>query len=714
MMRLSATASQTWPILVATLCGLLFCGIPLREASAQLKAEPPVPADHPFPHRIKAPTFEGGVEWMNTAGPLEVKDLRGKFIILDFWTYCCINCMHILPELKKLEHAYPNELVVIGVHSAKFDGEKESKNIREAILRYEIEHPVVNDSEHKIWEKFRVNSWPSLRAIDPEGYVIAEHSGEIDFDSLNAFLKKALPYYKKKGLLDETPLQFQQEKYAEITPLRFPGKVLADAASNRLFIADSNHNRIVITDLAGKLLDVIGSGVIGKADGEYHKASFDHPQGMALLGQTLYVADTENHMLRKVDLEKQVVSTIAGTGEQRRLGYWPGFDPTKRDRNGEPIIPKRWVDRPRTTALNSPWALYIHQNDLYVAMAGPHQIWKMTLDQKEIGPWAGNGREDIVDGPHLPPLPYEEGFSSFAQPSGLASDGKALFVADSEGSSIRTVPFDTQQAVTTLIGTAELPFARLFTFGDVDGPASKARLQHPLGVVYHEGLIYVTDTYNNKIKVVDVAKQTVTSLSGIGKPGKSDNPAEFDEPAGISYAAGKLYIADTNNHSIRTIDLKTKTVSTLAIAGLSPPVPPKPDPTKAFAGGKPVSSPAVSLKPVGGNVQLNVKLSLPEGYKINTLAPMRYLVQTTSDAGPIKLSSLNQSSRVAEPKNEFTVSLPVQKDSGTDSLKLSLIYYYCKEGAEGICKMGTVTWTLPLTIDPQAKESAAALDYEVK
>lgn len=534
---------------------------PKARPAADARGKPTLP--HPFPSRRRAPTLEGGVDWLNTARPLELKDLRGKFVVLDFWTFCCINCMHVLPVLKKLEQAYPNELVVIGVHSAKFDGEQDTKNIRDAILRYEIEHPVINDAQHRIWDKFGSTSWPSIRVIDPEGFLVAGHSGEIDFESIDGFFKNAIPYYRERGLLDEKPIQFQLERdSARPTPLRYPGKVLADGATDRLFISDSNHNRIVITSLAGKLLDIIGSGKQGRADGSFDAASFNRPQGMALAGETLYIADTENHMLRKADLKSRTLTTIAGTGEQAR--DWPSGG------NGGAAA-SRFYGAPSTTALNSPWDLLIHGSDLYIAMAGPHQIWRMPLEESAIGIYAGNGREDIMDGGLVPREPYEIGYSSFAQPSGLASDGTWLYVADSEGSSIRAVPFDTRKRVHTVLGTAHAPTARLFTFGDVDGKGRAVRLQHPLAVAYADGLLYVADTYNNKIKVVDPAKRTAQTLAGTGKPGASDNPPLFDEPAGLSALNGKLYVADTNNHSIRVIELKNNNrVSTLRIEGLTP------------------------------------------------------------------------------------------------------------------------------------------------
>jgi sugar lactone lactonase YvrE len=443
------------------------------------------------------------------------------------------------------------------------------------------------------------------------------------------------------------------------------------------------------------------------------------------------VADTENHLLRKVDLEKKTVTTISGTGKQRREPYWPGLDPSKRDANGDPVIPKRWVDKPRTTAINSPWALWIHEDDLYIAMAGPHQIWKMPLDQREIGPFAGNGREDIVDGDHLPQIPYTEGFSSFAQPSGLASDGTNLFVADSEGSSIRAVPFDTTKAVSTVVGTAKLEGGRLFVFGDRDGEGMVAfkvpgvyrtaadstgpLLQHPIDCLYHDGLIYVADTYNNRIKAVDPKKRSITTVAGTGKPGSADGEAaEFDEPAGLAYAKGKLYVADTNGHRIRVIDLANKnTVSTLALAGLEPPPPPKAESGTAFKDAKQVHVKHVTLKPEGGTVKFAVDLTLPAGYKINKLAPMKYQVDVPGAEGAFDRAIVGKPQGVAEPATKFEIALPV-KGTGDEKLKISLVYYYCKEGNEGLCKVGTVTWNVPVTLAADGEATKGTLTYEAK
>ncbi len=726
--------SKRWDMLVLwrVLAGLTLCAIVgvLCHFALQAQNTPPTnnqPAaaakEHPFPKRQPAPSLDGGSGWLNTAGPVDLRDLRGKFVVLDFWTYCCINCIHVLPELKKLEKAYPNNVVVIGVHSAKFDEEKDLDNIRAAILRYEIEHPVLNDPEHKIWDKYFVTSWPSLRIIDPDGNLVAIHSGEVEFATLDGFFKSVLPYYAEQKLLDEKPLKFDLEaSKAAKTPLRFPGKVLADEASQRLFVADSNHNRIVVSSLDGKILDIIGTGVAGRSDGNFATAQFDHPQGMALLGETLYVADTENHLLRKIDLPAKTVTTISGNGLQNRDG-WPGVDPEASPFNPLAAMPERFVGKPKSTGLNSPWDLWIHGKNLYIAMAGSHQIWRMDLAETEIGPYAGNGREHITDGGLLPPRPYDKSYSAFAQPSGLSSDGKSLFVADSEGSAVRVVPLDPSpnSTVSTLIGTPNVPSA-LFNFGDIDGPLRGARMQHCLGVAYHAGKVYVSDTYNNKIKVIDLGAQKVSTVAGSDKPGLKDGiQSQFDEPAGISYAAGKLYIADTNNHAIRTLDLKSNEVATITFAGLAAPTPVATLAAPATAGKKPtfrkptlVELPAATVKPVDGIVTLEVKLALPDGWKINALAPTVFYVESMAKEGPIVRSALNTTGKNEDGKEAFSIPLKLSGTSGEETLTVSLNYYYCKGGPDGECKFGSVVWTAPIRVDPAATAMSVPLPFTVK
>jgi sugar lactone lactonase YvrE len=434
---------------------------------------------------------------------------------------------------------------VIGVHTAKFDNEKDPKSIEKAMLRYELNHPVINDADRKIWMAYGVEAWPSVGIIDPEGFLVKAYPGqEHIYADASRVIDGLIRFHKANRTLNDKPIYFtkaQAEKAAK-SPLWFPGKVLADARSKRLFIADSTHHRIVITDLDGKKIAVAGTGKPGHEDGPFEKASFNDPQGMALDRDTLYVADRKNHMIRALDLKKQTVERIAGKGHQGtdiRLGG-PGRD----------------------TGLNSPWDLLLQNGRLYIAMAGHHQIWEMDLTKRQhpVVPFAGTGFENIVDGPLLTDNPRFG--SCFAQPSGLASDGSVLYVADSEVSAIRAIPLDGKGPVSTLVGTG------LFDFGDRDDIGQKALLQHPLGLIHLDGKLYVADTYNSKIKVLDLATRSCQTLVGGDKKAKLLN-----EPGGLSHAYGKLYVADTNAHRIQVIDLESKEVSTLTLQGVEPPKP---------------------------------------------------------------------------------------------------------------------------------------------
>jgi sugar lactone lactonase YvrE len=558
----SRTATRIFYLLMPAVVGLLVVGLmrylPSQDrAGAQEKnrrgtlpgqaflGDDPVGEKKPEPEdrrTVAAPELDGGTAWLNTAGPIRLKDVRGKIVLLDFWTLCCINCIHTLPDLAKLEKRYPNELVVIGVHSPKFDNEKETASIRKAILRYEISHPVVNDSERAIWEAYQRESWPSLVVVDPEGNLVGGTSGEGNYELLDRVITKLIQEHKAKKTLNEKPLKFELARYQETgaSPLFFPGKIHVDVPGKRIFIADSTHHRIVITDLDGKKIAVAGVGVPGWVDGEFSKAQFNDPQGMALKGDLLYLADRKNHIIRELNLKDQTVRTIAGTGKQGR------------DRDGSGPA--------RKVGLNSPWDLLLHGDQLFIALAGHHQIWTLDLKNEDVAVYAGNGRETLRDGPL-------EG-SCFAQPSGLATDGKTLYVADSETSSIRMVPMDGKGEVKTVVGLG------LFQFGDIDGEGDSVRLQHALGVAFHDGLLYVADTYNSKIKIIDPVKRTSKTFLGGDADGWLGTPL-FSEPGGICFADGKLYLADTNAHRIRVVDLKTKTVSTLKLQGVEAPVQPK-------------------------------------------------------------------------------------------------------------------------------------------
>ena len=468
----------------------------------------------PLPiRRIRAPELPQ-YPWLNTDKPFSLKQLRGRILILDFWTYCCINCLHVLPDLKYLEQKYKDSVTVIGVHSAKFDHEKETENIRQAILRYDIEHPVLVDKDFRVWQEYAVKAYPTFAVIDPQGYLVATLIGEGKRLILDELIEKLIQLHQEKGTIDfqEFDLILEKDKTRLITPLAFPGKVLA--TDSKLFIADSGHNRIVVSNLDGEVLHLIGSG-IGFKDGCFEEAEFSAPQGMAFdkVNNILYVADTENHAIRKIDFKSQKVETIAGINEK----------------------------------LNSPWDLVKLGNKLFIAMAGCHQIWELDLASNFVKVYAGRGAESCFDGSLLE--------SAFAQPSGIATNGSELYIADSEVSSIRSIDLE-KQLVKTICGSGDLN-----AFGDVDGQGFDVRLQHCLGIEYFDGFLYIADTYNHKIKLVNQVTGDCQSLFGEG----------FSEPSGLSLFDGYLYVADTNNHAISKINLETLTMVSIKFSGLCSP-----------------------------------------------------------------------------------------------------------------------------------------------
>ena len=617
--------------------------------------------------RVRAPEITGGRGWLNTDKPLSLEALKGKVVLLDFWTYGCINCIHIIPDLKKLEEKYANQLVVIGVHSAKFQNEKETENIRRIILRYEIEHPVYNDSEYAVWQSYGVRAWPTQVLIDPAGYVIGGVSGEGNYDVIDQAIAKTVEEFRKKGLLKEEPLKLVLER-AKVgaLPLAFPGKIVADANRDRLFIADSNHNRIVVTKLDGTLVETIGTGTIGAADGPFDKASFYRPQGMALSGDNLYIADTENHLLRRVDLKTRTVETIAGTGQQSREYFKSGPG--------------------RTIALNSPWDLELAGRVLYIAMAGPHQIWKLDLEKNEVSTFAGSGREARLDGPLLQ--------SGFAQPSGIASDGKNLYIADSESNIIRVIDV-AGGTVKTIVG------GDLFEFGDVDGSGDDVRLQHPLGVISFGDKLLIADTYNHKIKQLDPKKETVTTLFGTGKPGQQDGTsASFYEPGGLALANDKLYVADTNNHAIRVVDLKTKRVSTLRMNGLTPPAQ-NMQALESAVGPNAEEVKAASQKlRAGADASLQIDVELPAGYHLNPLAPQRYKVSVGGKS--VSIDETNASRTAKDLK--LPLRIPVKAvTAGPATVRAQVTLFYCREDNTGTCLIKTLVWQVPVEVTSDAK-----------
>lgn len=435
--------------------------------------------------KVRAPELRGR-RWLNTGGAdVTLAGLRGRIVVLDFWTFCCVNCLHALDELRPLEAEFGDVLTIIGVHSPKFVHEADPAAVEAAVERYDVTHPVLDDPELATWDAYAARAWPTLAVIDPDGFVVARMAGEGHGPGLAALVRELVATHGDRLRRGDDPYV---PPPAPDTALRFPGSVVA-LPGGTFLVSDTAHHQLV--ELAGDLeteVRRIGAGERGFADGAASAARFSEPQGLLVLpsGDAVLVADTVNHAVRRVDLADGTVSTLAGTGEQLR---------------------ERVAVGATSTLLSSPWDLAWWAGTVVVAMAGPHQLWTLDPATGEARVLAGTTTEGLRDGA------FDEAF--FAQPSGLAvgPDG-TLWVADSEISALRRIRDGPGAAVATAVGQG------LFEFGHRDGPAAQALLQHPLGVsVLPDGSVAVADTYNGAVRRFDPATNRVSTLAeGLAEP----------------------------------------------------------------------------------------------------------------------------------------------------------------------------------------------------
>jgi DNA-binding beta-propeller fold protein YncE len=470
------------------------------------------------------------LEWINTKEPLAVDKLKGNVILINFFTYCCINCLHAQSEIRYLEEKFKDEpFIVIGVHCAKFANEKDRDNILKAVQRLEINHPVVIDNDFQIWKQYGVRVWPTFLLVGSDGDIVGMASGEGNLEVVEQSIEKALALGRENGTLaaerTNIELLYQEESF-----LKYPRKLFINKDKKMMYVSDMGNNRILEIEInsfnKGKLKNIIGSGVKGFKDGTFAEAMLNKPNGIFLDGHDLYICDSENHSIRLADIEKGTIQTIVGDGTKARWG----------DARGE--------------TLNSPWDIYKNGETIFIAMAGSHQIWRMDTGTYKLRPFIGNGRENLVDG--------NSRKSQLAQPSGLASDGRDLFFADAESSAIRKVNMNSG-LVKTIAGKG------LFIYGYRDGKVEDALFQHPRGVYFENGILYVADTFNNSIRIINMSKKTVQTLISSKDPrlcsiDESSKAGQINEPNDVVRFGGYLYITDTNNNLVRVLDIKKRTI----------------------------------------------------------------------------------------------------------------------------------------------------------
>jgi thiol-disulfide isomerase/thioredoxin len=457
---------------------------------------------------VRAPELKGR-GWLNTGGSeLRLADFRGRFLLLDFWTFCCINCLHVLDELRPLEEKYGDALVIVGVHSPKFAHEGEEAAVKAAVERYEVGHPVLDDPELVTWQNYTARAWPTLVLVDPNGYIVAQYSGEGHAHALDALLEELVAEHDAKGTLTrgKSPYVAPVE---EPTELRFPAKVIAKG--NGFLVADAgNHSVVELAEDAQTVVRRYGSKTRGMTDGGPEQAQFSEPNGLTLLpdevaktvGYDVVVADTVNHALRGITTSTGETRTLVGTGKQ-------------------------WMDGDGTDVLSSPWDVAWWEGKVWIAMAGVHQLWTFDPLTGETEVAAGTTNEGLRDGA------LKEAW--FAQTSGLAADGDRLWLADSEISALRWV----DDEVHTAVGTG------LFDFGLRDGKAEEALLQHPLGVTaLPDGSVAVLDTYNGAVRRYDVRSDVVETMA-----------TGLAEPSGAVVIGNELLVVESAAHRLTRVPL---------------------------------------------------------------------------------------------------------------------------------------------------------------
>jgi thiol-disulfide isomerase/thioredoxin len=552
-------------------------GTPDRAEPAPAEPAPAVDGDP------DAPSLAGAAAWLGVDAPIDIKSLRGQVVVIDFWTYCCINCMHVLPLLRDIEHEFAGQpLTVLGVHSAKFDAERDPQRIREAMKRYGVEHPVAVDSDMKIWDRYGASGWPTIVVIKPNGKVAGIAGGEPDGNLLRAVIRGVMADARADGTLSKEPRPIKPSVSSDSQgPLAYPGKVLALAERRPRRVRLRTPPRPRRSTATGKVRHAIGSGLRGWSDGSFAAATFDDPQGLAASAPTAAPSTSPTP------------ATTSSASSTSRQSHRRDDRRHRRPRREAPL--DETIKPARDLALRSPWdlALTPDHKRLIIALAGSHQLAALDLATLKIRRLSGSGRETITDG--------AAEVAAFSQPSGISVIGGAIYVADSEVSGVRAVSV-ADGLSRTIIGTG------LFDFGDRDGAVTQALLQHPLHVLAIDKgtALLVADTYNNKLKRIDLKAGTIaTFYSATGE-------LALHEPAGLTREkSGTYVVADTNASRLLRLSADGKTATPITITGAPAPLVGAALPATPPAAGAPITARVAlegdPLRPAMVNLDLRLR-----------------------------------------------------------------------------------------------------------
>jgi thioredoxin-related protein len=456
--------------------------------------------------KSRAPEFSTGLEWFNVDRPVRLADQAGRVVLLVFGAWSSVYCQRVLQDLQVLGRKYRDELVIISVNTPRYAAERKRSHVLKAINKYRIRHPVVHDPEKQLWNMYGIKAWPTQVLVDREGMLLGSMSGDGKLAQLDLVIKYQIEKTASPNPVKKMPCTTRCALEAPAV-LSFPSRIIA--SNDRLYVADSGHNRILVLSSRGDVLRQYGSEAAGFIDGNGSDAAFNNPQGMTLAGDFLYVADERNHAIRRIHTVTDDVDTIAGTGKV-----------------GMPVLDA--YAAPVDVSLNSPSDVVFRDSKLYIAMSGLHQIWCHSLVANTLRLFSGSGKEGLLDGPATT--------AAYSQPSGLALLFNRLYCVDAGASAVREVDIETG-AVRTIVGKG------LFDYGDNDGTGKTARLQCPLDIQADQEhrMLWIADTYNNKIKRIGINSEFVSSVAV---------EHGLDEPGGLAFHEDTLYIANTNAHEI--------------------------------------------------------------------------------------------------------------------------------------------------------------------
>ena len=312
--------------------------------------------------------------------------------------------------------------------------------------------------------------------------------------------------------------------------------------------------------------------------------------------------------------------------------------------------------------------------------------------------FAGSGNENIMDG--------TAASANFAQPSGLATDGENLFVADSEVSGVRVITGIRGQAARGADHRRPGPL-RVRRQG-------RPRRGRPAPALPGTGLRRRTPLHRRHLQQQGQDLRAQEPLgphawSARTTPGDSDDPPHFYEPGGLSATEDRLYVADTNNHKIRVVDLKTHAVKTLALEGLTPPrLAPRPP---SFPNKQVIDVPAAEAAP-GKSIALDVSIPLAKGFKLNEEVPLTYLVETPEKSGVLGPEVLPEGQKIKPPATKFTITVPLAKPAAAGDkldLRLSLQTFVCSE-ASSLCQIKSYVWNVPVTFTIRRRTGAHQIE----